>query len=251
MLSPNGASARGGKGGQASPTGGPRGGGGFAGFTSASAALAWLAVTLVLVGTYGVAFRAAGSRRVSLSQPGAPAGAVPCDDECFPDPLAPLDEVGENPPPIVDSHYKRMFGMEPFERLGLTPFDLHVVPTDDWYVRAKNATDRCDLELSEQVTGAEKGLADKVVWVSGLFDLKRGEGGNGEFVRPMSEYFARFQRILDRGSCPPVLVQALPAKHLPSLALALTRCYPQASRWSSSSLSRSRSTYALMLPVSM
>lgn len=76
-------------------------------------------------------------------------------------------------------------------------WDLHTIPTDDWYERAKKATDRCDLELTQQTQGADKGLEDKVVWVSGLFDLNRGS--LGEFKRPMKEYFQRFQTVLDRG----------------------------------------------------
>ena len=51
-------------------------------------------------------------------------------------------------------------------------WDLHVIPTDDWYERGKKATDRCDLELTQKIQGAENGLEDKVVWVSALFDLK-------------------------------------------------------------------------------
>lgn len=115
------------------------------------------------------------------------------------DPDAWLDTVGEHPPPIVPSHYAQVHGIEPFERSDVKPFDLHVIPTDEWYDRAKRATDRCDLELTQQVQGGSKGLADKIVWVSGLFDLKRGEGGNGDFQRSMEEYYARFQRVLDRG----------------------------------------------------
>ena len=42
-------------------------------------------------------------------------------------------------------------------------------------------------------------MADDVVWVSGLFDLKRGESGNKDFQRGMDEYFRRFQIVLDRG----------------------------------------------------
>jgi hypothetical protein len=57
----------------------------------------------------------------------------------------------------------------------------------------------CDLELTQKTTGAENGLSDEVVWVSALFDLKRGEAGNGEFHRPMEEYYRRFQIVLDRG----------------------------------------------------
>ena len=37
----------------------------------------------------------------------------------------------------------------------------------------------------------------QVVWVSGLFDLNRKD--LTEFKRPMTEYFSRFNRILDRG----------------------------------------------------
>ena len=42
-------------------------------------------------------------------------------------------------------------------------------------------------------------MADEVVWVSGLFDLKRGESGNKDFQRGKDEYFRRFQIVLDRG----------------------------------------------------
>lgn len=70
---------------------------------------------------------------------------------------------------------------------------------DEWYERAKKATDRCDLELTYQTTGAKNGLADKVVWVTGLFDLNRNE--LTDFKRPLQEYYDRFNRILDRGAC--------------------------------------------------
>ena len=101
---------------------------------------------------------------------------------------------------------------------------MHVIPTDDWYERGKKATDRCDLELTQKIQGAENGLEDKVVWVSALFDLKvrlrrgkgvrtaarmthpapppphqRGEAGMGDFQRGMDEYYRRFQIVLDRG----------------------------------------------------
>lgn len=116
------------------------------------------------------------------------------------DPDAWLDTVGDHPPPIVPSHFGQVHGVEPFELPeAAKPFGLHTIPTDDWYERAKKATDRCDLELTQQWTGADKGLEDKVVWVSGLFDLKRGESGNADFQRSMSEYYRRFQTVLDRG----------------------------------------------------
>ena len=84
----------------------------------------------------------------------------------------------------------------------LKVWDLHTYPNDDWYDRAKKATDRCDLELTQQTQGAKNGLEDKVVWVSGLLDLKRGEAGNGEFTRSMDEYYRRFQTVLDNGARP-------------------------------------------------
>ncbi len=34
-----------------------------------------------------------------------------------------------------------------------------------------------------QWPGTDKGVADKIVWVSGLQDLKRGEASNKGFVR--------------------------------------------------------------------
>jgi hypothetical protein len=115
------------------------------------------------------------------------------------DPDAWLDHVNDTPPPITPSHYAMVHGMEPWERPGLKPWDLHVVPTDDWYDTAKRATDRCDLELHGKITGAEHGLDDKVVWVTALFDLKRGEAAMGDFQRGMEEYYRRFQVVLDRG----------------------------------------------------
>jgi hypothetical protein len=117
------------------------------------------------------------------------------------DPDAWLDYVAEAGcyPKIEPSWYAQVHGIEPFERPDTKPFDLHTFPTDEWYERAKKATDRCDLELHEQIVGGKNGLKDEVVWVSGLFDLKRGESGNKDFQRPMEEYYRRFQIVLDRG----------------------------------------------------
>ena len=42
------------------------------------------------------------------------------------------------------------------------PLLFSVLLADDWYERAKKATDRCDLELTKQWQGASKGLDDKV-----------------------------------------------------------------------------------------
>jgi len=204
MLSPAGAvstPARGGKG-QKSPAYASSNGGSMGiGFTSMQAAVTWLLITLALIAFYGRLFKGlAGSGNASaLAPPGEADVSVAACPRCESDPDAWLDTVGESPPPILPSHYALVNGVEPFERHDVKPFDLHVIPTDEWYFRAKKATDRCDLELSYDVPGADKGLADKVVWVSGLFDLKRGEHGNNAFKRDISEYFERFQRILDRG----------------------------------------------------
>lgn len=124
--------------------------------------------------------------------------AADCND-AENDPDAWLDSVHDEYPPIVPSHYGQVHGVEPFELPDTKPFTLHTIPTDDWYEKAKKATDRCDLELTYQTQGAENGLDDKVVWVSGLLDLKRGESGNADFQRSMSEYYRRFQIVLDRG----------------------------------------------------
>ncbi len=126
---------------------------------------------------------------------GGEEGGVAADN----DPDAWLDRVGDDYPKIVPSHYAMVHGSEPYEQPNLKVWDLHVIPTDDWYDRAKKATDRCDLELHGKIQGAENGLEDKVVWVSALFDLKRGEAKMGEFQRPMDEYYRRFQIVLDRG----------------------------------------------------
>lgn len=149
-------------------------------------------------------------KAASVAEPGlltvpAPDGAPSTRDKCGrgdpADPDAWLDYVAEPGcyPEIKPSWYAQVHGIEPFERADLKPFDLHVYPTDAWYDLAKKATDRCDLELHQQITGGEKGLADEVVWVSGLFDLKRGESGNKDFQRPMDEYYRRFNNVLNRG----------------------------------------------------
>ena len=116
------------------------------------------------------------------------------------DPDAWLDTIADFPPPIVPSHYALVNGEEPFEHKETGPFQLHTIPTDEWYDIAKRATDRCDLTLTNGIQGAANGLEDKVVCVSGLLDLKRGESGNKEFQRSMDEYYRRFQNILDRGA---------------------------------------------------
>jgi hypothetical protein len=130
---------------------------------------------------------------------GGSGGALPGGGGGGEDPDAWLDRVGDEYPKIAPTHYALVHGVEPYERPSQKVWDLHVIPTDDWYERAKKATDRCDLELTKKTQGAENGLDDKVVWVSALFDLKRGENGNGEFQRGMDEYYRRFQIVLDRG----------------------------------------------------
>jgi hypothetical protein len=111
-----------------------------------------------------------------------------------------LDAVNDHPPPMLPSHYGMVHGMEPWERPNLKVWDLHTIPTDEWYERAKKATDRCDLEVHGGLQGAENGMEDKVVWVTALFDLKRGGAGMGDFQRGMEEYYRRFQTVLDRGA---------------------------------------------------
>jgi hypothetical protein len=201
MLSPAGAVSTPARGGKAQRSPGAAGNGGATtgiGFTSMQAAVTWLVITLGLIGFYGHLFKGLMNSGRAAGDAALPSlgGACP---RCSADPDAWLDTVGDKPPPIVPSHYALVNGIEPFERHDVKPFDLHVIPTDEWYFRAKKATDRCDRELSRDVEGAERGLDDKVVWVSGLFDLKRGDAEMGDFHRPMTEYYSRFQRILDRG----------------------------------------------------
>ena len=110
-----------------------------------------------------------------------------------PDPEAWLDPrpaQGEYPE-MTPSQYSVVHGLEPFERPDLIPWELHTYPTDDWYDRAKRATDECDLELTYQAQGASNGLEDKIVLVSGLVNLGRNEVG--EFQRRMDEYYLRLQ----------------------------------------------------------
>ena len=116
-----------------------------------------------------------------------------------PDPDAWMDTVQDVYPPIVPSHYAAVHGIEPYERHDLKPWDLHVYPTDEWYDRAKRATDRCDLELHQQIQGGANGMDDDITIISALFDLKRGEAGNSDFQRSMEEYYRRFNIVIDNG----------------------------------------------------
>ena len=59
-----------------------------------------------------------------------------------------------------------------------------VSAADDWYDRAKRVTDNCDLELTQETQGASNGVADEIVWVSGLFDLNRKD--LTDFKRPLT-----------------------------------------------------------------
>ena len=67
--------------------------------------------------------------------------------------------------PHVSSHHP-----QPAARSAdLKVWDLHTYPTDDWYDRAKKATDRCaGNELTMQVQGAKNGMDDKVRGEKGL-----------------------------------------------------------------------------------
>lgn len=145
------------------------------------------------------AFEKCPSCQCSTNGAGSAMKPASIDAAAVGDPDAWLDTVGDQPPPMLPSHYAMVHGMEPWERPGNKVWELHTIPTDDWYERAKKATDRCDLEMHQKIIGAENGLDDKVVWVSALFDLKRGEAGMGDFTRSMEEYYRRFQMVLDRG----------------------------------------------------
>ena len=73
-----------------------------------------------------------------------------------------LNIVGDNPPPIIPSLHAKILGVEPFERAGNRPWELHTIPTDTWYDRARVATDSCESELTRHTPGAVNGLDDKV-----------------------------------------------------------------------------------------
>lgn len=185
------------------------------------AAVAIIAVVVVVAFYTWVLTSLRGGNNVKLPQI-FPLKCPKCESSCEGDYDTALDTISDNPPPIVPSHHAQVFGIEPFERADLSPFDLHVVPTDEWYDKTKRMTDRCDLELTEQTPGARNGLADEIVWVSGLFDLKRGEAGNADFKRPMEEYYRRFQNVLNRGF---KMVIYIPPQFEPHLTIDRSRVY--------------------------
>jgi hypothetical protein len=129
-------------------------------------------------------------------------GGYPSEHATDGDPDAWLDAVGDFPPPIIPSHYALVKGEEPFESKDTEPFQLHAIPNNDWYDVAKSAVSRCDRHVTGDITGAANGLADKIVWVTALLDLKSlphtplepPQFGGYEF-----DPFHRFQRLLDRG----------------------------------------------------
>ena len=99
-----------------------------------------------------------GGRGVPIAGPLLPPGGAAAGDgdSCgrgAADPDAWLDKVAEPgcAPKIEPSWYAQVHGIEPFERADTGNFQLHVTPTDEWYDRAKRATDRCDLELHEGI----------------------------------------------------------------------------------------------------
>ena len=113
----------------------------------------------------------------------------------------------------------QVHGIEPFERANMKPWELHTIPSgefapagapsgrtarcvsakrcspppsaptqtrlvaaDEWYERAKVATDACELQLTYETQGAKNGLDDKVRFSS--FGAQRHVPGCGAPVRP-------------------------------------------------------------------
>eukprot|EP01138_Halocafeteria_seosinensis_P007613 gb/GECG01007781.1/.p1 GENE.gb/GECG01007781.1/~~gb/GECG01007781.1/.p1 ORF type:complete len:386 (+),score=44.44 gb/GECG01007781.1/:1-1158(+) len=93
----------------------------------------------------------------------------------------------------MESHYKRVFGVEPFDETHRKHWELHNIPTDHWYQKAREDVDKCDLRIPDPDHAA---YTDETTVVTALLDLKRGEKGNGMFQRSMKEYFQRLDRIL-------------------------------------------------------
>jgi hypothetical protein len=82
-------------------------------------------------------------------------------------------------------------------------WELHTQPSEDWVERGRRILDQCRLDDSDGVTSAAQNsnpaVKGEITLVTALLDLGRGKDDNGMFKRGMDEYFARFQRILDRG----------------------------------------------------
>lgn len=124
----------------------------------------------------------------------------------------PFLEMGPDdaPPPIRESLYARVHGQEVWEKDGLELLSLHNVPTDEWIVNATKVVGTCDLDAKYTYE------TDEITLVSALLDLGRGTSESGQFIRPMQEYFNRFQRIIDRGF---KMMIYMPAEFEPSLKL--------------------------------
>ncbi|KAA0163258.1 hypothetical protein FNF27_07963 [Cafeteria roenbergensis] len=106
------------------------------------------------------------------------------------------DVVDELPPLIKPSLFARVYGKEPYQLESTNAWELHTIPTNEWVDRAAEKIERCPLD---KLWPGSESLSNEITWVSLLLDLKRGEGGNKQFQRSMSEYYSRFQRIIDRG----------------------------------------------------
>lgn len=97
------------------------------------------------------------------------------------------------PPQLEESLYKRVHGFEPWEKDGLSVLQLHNIPNDDWIANATKVVSTCDLETQPAYE------TEEITLVTALLDLGRGKAESGSFIRPMQEYFNRFQRIINRG----------------------------------------------------
>ena len=109
-----------------------------------------------------------------------------------------LGLLGEPPPPMPPSHFALVHGIEPFERVNMKPWDLHTIPTDKWYDRAKAVTDECELELSYETQGAKNGLDDSVTLVTSL--LGWDFSPSRPVINPsvLAQEVSRLNRNLDR-----------------------------------------------------
>lgn len=88
-------------------------------------------------------------------------------------------------------------------RKDLPIWELHTQPSEGWVERGRQILDQCTLDAPDDTTLAGENpnpaVKGDITLVTALLDLGRGGETNGMFKRGMEEYFARFQRILDRG----------------------------------------------------
>lgn len=89
----------------------------------------------------------------------------------------PLDVLGpyDAAPPVGDSLYKRVHGVEPWQQPGLKLLALHNMPSDDWVANASAAVAQCDLAATFPYD------TEEITLVSVLLDLGRGNAESGEY----------------------------------------------------------------------